>query len=56
LKKDPIKKFGNPDETISHVTAVNYFDNKLTWLGLFVAKTLDFLDKDHIKKAFENPQ
>lgn len=56
LKKNPAKLYGNPDETISHTTSVNYFGGKLTWLGVFIAKTLDFLDKDHMKKAFENEQ
>ena len=56
LKKEPAKLYGNPDETISHVTAVNYFNGKLTWLGRLVAYTLDSVDKFHMKKAYENEQ
>ena len=56
LKKNPAKLYGNPDETISHATSVNYFSGKLTWFGVFIARTLDFVDKDHMKKAFENEQ
>lgn len=56
LKKDPVKKYGNPDETISHVTGVNYLGKKLTWTGLIVAKTLNRLDKNHVENAAINEQ
>lgn len=56
LKKDPKKLYGNPDETISHVTGVNFLAGKLTWLGMAIAKILNFLDKDHVQKAAGNNQ
>lgn len=56
LKKEPAKLYGNPDETISHVTGVNYQAKKLTWVGLFVAKSLNFVDKNHVEEAAINEQ
>lgn len=56
LKKDAPKLYGNPDETISHVTGVNYISETLTDFGYFVAHTLDAVDKDHVTKASENEQ
>lgn len=56
LKKDAPKLYGNPDETISHVTGVNYVSETLTDFGYFVAHTLDAVDKDHVTKASENEQ
>jgi len=56
LKKNPIKEYGNPDETISHVTGVNYIGRKLTAFGYFVAHTLNFVDKNHVENAAENEQ
>lgn len=51
LKKDPAKLYGSPDETISHVTGVNYLAKKLTSLGYFVAHTLNKAEKEHVEKA-----
>ena len=56
LKKDSPKLYGNCDETISHVTGVNYLNEKLTSLGYFVAHTLDALDENHVTKAANNDQ
>ena len=57
IKKDCIYlKFGNPDQTISYVLSVNYFNKSLTKLGIIVVKILDFVDTDHIKKAYESGQ
>lgn len=56
LKKDPIKKYGNPDETISHVTGVNYLNNKLTFLGMALAKILNYFDPCHVENAAINEQ
>ena len=56
LKKEPAKLYGNPDETISHVTGVNYKVMKLTSMGYFVAHSLDAVDKNHVTKASETNQ
>lgn len=56
LKKEAVKKYGNPDETISHVTGVNYLAKTLTDLGYFVAHSLDAVDKNHVTKAAETNQ
>lgn len=56
LKKNPAKLYGNPDETISHVTGVNKLNGTLTWLGRFLAWVLNNLDKNHVEKAANNPQ
>lgn len=56
LKKEPAKLYGNPDETISHVTGVNYVNRKLTSFGYFVAHTLNFVDPNHVEKAAQNEQ
>lgn len=45
------KLYGNPDETISHVTGVNKLNKNLTALGRFVAKGLDKAEKNHVEKA-----
>lgn len=46
--------FGNEDFTISYVLAANQRINNLTWFGEFWAWFLDFVDKDHLKKALQN--
>lgn len=56
LKKDAPKLYGNPDETISHVTGINYLARTLTSFGYFVAHSLDAVDKNHVTKAAENEQ
>lgn len=56
IKKDAPKLYGNPDETISHVTGVNYVNRTLTSFGYFVAHTLDAVDENHVTKASKNEQ
>lgn len=56
LKKNAVKLYGNPDETISHVTGVNYKAKTLTSFGYFVAHCLDTAEKNHVEKAAENNQ
>lgn len=56
LKKGSLKLYGNPDETISHVTGVNYKAQTLTSMGYFVAHSLDALDENHVTKAANNDQ
>lgn len=51
LKKNPPLNYGNPDQTISYVTGINYKAGTLTFLGKFIAKILNFIDKDHVQKA-----
>ena len=56
LKSTSTHLYGNPDETISFVTGVNYKAKTLTSFGYFIAHTLDFVDKNHVEKAAENEQ
>lgn len=56
IKKDATKLYGNPDETISHVTGVNYINRTLTSFGYFIAHTLNAVDKNHVEKASESEQ
>lgn len=56
ITKDAPKKYGNPDETISHVTGVNYLANNLSWPGLMLKVILNKLDKNHVEKAANNEQ
>lgn len=56
LKKGSPKLYGCPDETISHVTGVNYKAKTLTDFGYFVAHTLDAVDENHVNKAAETNQ
>lgn len=56
LKKNAPKLYGNPDETISRVTGVNYKAKTLTDFGYFIAHSLDAIDKNHVNKAADNEQ
>lgn len=56
LTKNAIKLYGNPDETISHVTGVNYLNKSLTMFGYFVAHCLNTAEKNHVEKAAINEQ
>lgn len=56
LKKESTYKYGNPDQTISHVTGVNYKNKTLTVGGYFLAHVLDEVDKNHVEKAAETDQ
>ncbi len=44
-------EFGDEDDTISYVIAMNYQRNSLNKFGVFWANFLNFVDKDHLKKA-----
>jgi hypothetical protein len=56
LKKNPAKKFGNPDETVSHVLGVNKEAGTLNYFGLGLSWILHLLDKYHVEKAANTPQ
>ena len=56
LKKDPIKLYGNPDETISYVTGINYVSGKCTIFGITLSKILDFIQPNHVENASKNNQ
>lgn len=43
--------YGRIDQTISHVLAVNYFNNNLTKFGHFIVNILEFLDPGHMEKS-----
>ena len=49
-----IQLFGNIDQTISYVLAVNKYDVNLTWFGSFWALFLEKLDKGHLNDAIES--
>ena len=53
LTKGPSYTFGNPDETVSFVIAINKRRGTLNKVGIFLGKVLDFMDKDHLTKAIE---
>ena len=54
LKKKGGLSFGNYDQTISYALGRNQQLQTLTKLGRFVASILDFVDKDHCKKAVQS--
>lgn len=56
LKKNPTKLYGNPDETISHVTGYNYINNELSYFGNLIAKILNFVEPNHVENAAKNEQ
>ena len=56
LKKGAIVFYGDPDQTISYVTGVNYKSETLTSFGYFVAHCLDTAEKNHVEKAAETDQ
>jgi len=43
--------FGEIDQTISHVLAVNYFANNLTKFGRCIVIILERFDKNHMNKS-----
>ena len=53
-KPTRIKNYGNPDETISHVTGYNKGHNAF-W-GRFLAGLLNTWDAGHTERAAKNPQ
>lgn len=46
-------KFGSDRETISAVLGANRIKGTLTKTGLFIANTLDRIEKDHCELAFQ---
>ena len=46
--------FGEEDDTVSFILAINEKRKTLTKFGKFIVKVLDFLDKNHMGKAIEN--
>ena len=52
LIKNEGYKFGDEDETISKVLGANKESNTLTKLGRWLADVLNWIDKDHVEKAF----
>lgn len=46
--------FGDEDDTISYVTAMNFYKKASNGFGRGIGKMLDFADKDHMKKAILN--
>jgi hypothetical protein len=46
-------EYGNVDNTISHVLAVNYFGNNLTWFGNWIVNILETIDKGHMQKSLK---
>ena len=46
--------YGDEDDTISYVTAMNYFKKKSSLWGRILGKILNFAEKDHLRKAVLN--
>jgi len=46
--------FGDEDDTISYILALNFYSKNLNGFGTFWANFLNFVDEDHLKKAIEN--
>ena len=47
-------RFGDEDDTISYVLAINNRKDTLTGVGRFFGNLLNLLDNDHLNKAIEN--
>jgi len=57
MGKGGAHKFGNPDETVSQVLGINKYHFKTSKLhpaGRVVGNILDRIDKNHLKKAYDN--
>ncbi len=50
----PAIQFGNPRMSISGVLGLNAELETLNWLGVFLGKFLNLIDKNHIEKAADN--
>jgi len=46
--------FGDANDTISYILALNFYTKNLNSFGVFWANFLNFVDEDHMKKAIEN--
>jgi hypothetical protein len=49
-------RFGNPDQTLSYIFGKNKQLGKLNWMGLFIARVLDWLDPNHTDKAVKHEE
>jgi len=49
-------KFGNPDQTVSYVLGINLKQETISTTGKIIAAILNFIDKNHVQKAAQNPQ
>ncbi len=49
-------RFGNPNETVSHVLGKNKATNTLYTIGKVLAWILNLIDRNHVEKAKENQQ
>ena len=54
IKSYDSMSFGDEDDTISYVLAVNHNRQTLTGVGRFFGNLLELLDNDHLNKAIEN--
>jgi hypothetical protein len=53
IKKDGVL-CGNEDQTVSYVIGANKQKGTLTKAGIYLAKILNKIEKDHVEKAVEN--
>jgi hypothetical protein len=51
LKDSKVYKYGSPDQTVSHVTGVNWKRDNLRLIGRLIGRFLDFVDKDHLENS-----
>lgn len=51
LKDSKRYKYGHPDQTVSHVTGVNYNKKNLRLIGKILAFILNRIEKNHVQKA-----
>ena len=52
IKKGGLE-FGDPTKTISYVLGYNKHYKNLTKTGVFVANMLNFIEKEHVEKAYK---
>lgn len=51
LKKEGGHDFGDFNDTISRVLGINWTLDNLTWLGGFIGRILNLIDRDHLRKS-----
>lgn len=49
-------RFGNPNETVSHVLGVNKANGTLYYIGHILSNILNLIERNHVEKAKDNPQ
>lgn len=49
-------RFGNPNETVSHVLGKNKETDTLYLLGRILSDVLGWIDQNHVEKAANRPQ